>query len=208
MRYIDSIDKIISKYISAVSVQEFEYKSRKYSPKPLKISPFLFRLLQCPPKCGACCPKFTLDYLPSSNSPEILNTRKIQFDDDEFSIESDLQLDNSESKCRHLNMESGRCGNYSHRPFSCKFETCRFLHYSDHTILTNKMYGRGWKMSKIDGTLGAMCEFSLDSRSIPIILSNILELKKWAEYFRIDHRCDRIMKVVSDGPHNNSIVIE
>lgn len=72
----DSVDKIV-KYFAAMTEQEFTYKEKRISPKPLTVSPLLLRDFSCPPNCGACCPVFTLDYLPTEQWPDSIEKRFI-----------------------------------------------------------------------------------------------------------------------------------
>jgi hypothetical protein len=61
----DSVDKIVTVYLASVCKKQIHYKGRIYTPKPLTVSPLIFRGFTCPANCGGCCPRFTLDYLPS-----------------------------------------------------------------------------------------------------------------------------------------------
>jgi hypothetical protein len=65
MPYTDSVDKIVTVYLASVCKKQIHYKGRIYTPKPLTVSPLIFRGFTCPANCGGCCPRFTLDYLPS-----------------------------------------------------------------------------------------------------------------------------------------------
>ena len=108
--------------------------------------------------CGGCCPRFSLDYLPLEQKPDNTQERIVEFNYKKFSIYSDMQLDHNNKKCRNLNMENARCNIHTVRPFSCDFELIRFLISGNHekrkNILTQKLFGRGWMMQRIDGERG------------------------------------------------------
>ena len=65
----DFIDKIVTRYFACVTGEEFTYKGKTYKPRPLRISPLIFRGYTCPAVCGACCTRFSLDYLPQERHP-------------------------------------------------------------------------------------------------------------------------------------------
>lgn len=65
-----TVDKIVDRYFRVFAVERFSYAGETIQPKPLIVSPTLFRGFICPPNCGACCPRFSLDYLPDEEHPE------------------------------------------------------------------------------------------------------------------------------------------
>src|SRR6188768_1603868 len=84
----DSIKKIVVQYFSAVTLTPFEYDGQHYEPKELRVSQeIFFRHMNCLAKCGACCPRFSLDYLPievermpDGPAKTILEVRQVLFD--------------------------------------------------------------------------------------------------------------------------------
>jgi hypothetical protein len=69
MLYIDTMDKIVN-YLSAVSTESICYKGKQYNPKPLFVSKGIIQGYTCPENCGGCCPRFSLDYLPSEKEKQ------------------------------------------------------------------------------------------------------------------------------------------
>lgn len=104
----DSIDKIVESYFAVVTDEDFEYKGKLYRRKPLTVSRDIFRGFSCPSHCGGCCPRFSLDYLPSDDRPYGMPTRVILFNNKSIQIYSDMQEDHQNYHCRNLNMEYGR----------------------------------------------------------------------------------------------------
>src|SRR5271155_2717133 len=94
MPFTDSIDKVVSVYFRAVTKVNFQYKEVIYEPRDLTVSPLLLRGYTCPVGCGGCCPRFSLDFLPSEERPDYINTKRlIPFDGKMIEIYSDMQLD-------------------------------------------------------------------------------------------------------------------
>jgi Fe-S-cluster containining protein len=189
-QYSDSVDKIVHSYFRACARQPFEYKGKAVEPTPsLVVSKKLFRALECVEKCGACCPRFSLDYLPAETEAirELkLSPRELVMNGKRYTIYSDLQLDHVGHHCRHLNKENGRCMIHPLRPFSCDFEVLRFINKAKGSILMTRTYGRGWSMLRYDGvTRGAMCKIdetcSLEEQKD--IMRKFQRLEDWLAYF-------------------------
>ncbi len=183
----DSVEKVVTRYFHAVAKVTFTYEGVAYHPKPLTVSPLLLRGYTCPEKCGACCLKFTLDYLPSEQRPKGLAPRTVQFNGEDVIVYTDPQRDNDTKSCRHLDQESGRCGIHGHHPFTCDFELIRTLEFADDAspnVLTQKLYGRGWNMLRIDGERGARCEMTPPTKeTIADVARKLLRLKAWTDHF-------------------------
>lgn len=210
MPFTDSCDKIITTYFHAVTRQSFKYKKKTYNPKLLIVSPYLFRGYCCPEGCGACCHhEYTLDYIPSEFKHQRMQTedRKILFDGREVLVQSNLnQNANNGGYCRYLNRDNGRCGVHTGHPFSCDFELLRFVHHEDKAILTQKLFGRGWAMLRIDGTRGAECSkiglTPIDKPNADDAYRKLQRLKEWVEYFGIKEHClDQVIEWARTGPH-------
>ncbi len=155
MPHSDSIDKIVSIYLASVCKKPFRYKGQIFKPKPLTISPLIFRGFTCPAKCGGCCPRFTLDYLPSETEPYKLESRRVEVNGVEFQIMSDTQQDRRDHFCRNLDKTTGRCAIHGQHPFSCDFELIRFIRYEEKVVQTQKLFNRGWAMLRVDNHHGA-----------------------------------------------------
>jgi len=54
--FVDSLDKIIIQYISAVSLDTIEWKGKLLQPSPLIVRPNILRGFICSEKCGGCGP--------------------------------------------------------------------------------------------------------------------------------------------------------
>lgn len=183
----DSLDKIILSYFRSVTNQEFTYKGKTIMPKALRVSPLLLRGFTCPPNCGACCPRFTLDYLPNEPHPYELNKRMVKFNDTEIPIFSDMQKDDDDHFCGNLNKENGRCGIHGGQPFSCDFELIRFLNSTDESrpdYITQKLFGRKWAMLNINGTRGTSCTMTEpDDDSVHEVKRKLARLEQWCMHF-------------------------
>jgi hypothetical protein len=187
MRNNDSVDKIVSIYLSGVTREEFSYKGCIYSPKLVFVWPMIFRSFKCVSKCGACCGNFSLDYLPKEHPTTRCQTRSIIFRDTVVTLNSDMQKDVDSRWCRHLDRVSGFCSEYDRRPFSCDFEPIRFLHYQDKVCITQKSFGRSWAMERLDGMKGALCEFGdrPDQSNVSEVVRKLVKLLEWGEHFRL-----------------------
>lgn len=202
----DSIDKIIYSYFSAVTRQDFVYKGEIHNPKDLILDTTLLRSFTCPPNCGACCRKFTMDWLPKENiiHPKCI-VRKIIFNGKTYNIISDLQEDNGGYYCRYLDQTTGWCTIHESHALSCDFELTRFLHFEKFNRLRTQLYGRGWNMTTIKGTKGAECqeiEFDLNN-----LIRKIKRLKDWTDYFELETCIPEILDWLENGNHNKKHIL-
>ena len=200
----DSVEKIVTRYFATLTRVPFEYQGKVYRPKILKVSPLLLRGFTCPPMCGGCCPKFTLDYLPGEDMPSSgVSERVIQFNGKEVKVWTDPQLANDTKKCRHLQFIDGRCGIYLKRPFSCDFELIRTLQSEDpqrENVLTQKLFGRGWSYARVDGGKGALCEMTpADADTIHEVLRKLKRFKDWADHFGLETHVERLIDIIDKG---------
>lgn len=212
MPQVDSIDKIVTRYFACVAAKPFTYKGKTYEVKPLYISHLIHRGYTCPAKCGACCSRFSLDYIPGEERPPGLSKRTVEFDGREVVVFSDTQDDHSNHHCRNLDMESGRCKIHGVHPFSCDFELMRFLSFDDPdrpNTLTQKLYGRAHAMLRIDGDRGAMCEMTnADKATTKEVTRKLKRLRNWCEYFGLEHRISEGLLSWSDrGPWSRTSLI-
>ena len=202
---MDSVDKIVTRYFSTMTKEDFTYKGKVYVTKPLKVSPLLLRDYTCPAFCGACCSRFSLDYLPNEEHPYPLQKRIINFDNKEVLIYSDEQKDHTNHHCRNLSQEDARCGIYTTRPFSCDFELIRtlsFQHPNSPNVLTQKLFGRGWAMKRIDGGRGSQCEMiPVTDYSIDEVIRKMKRLEEWCDHFGVVNRCQEIITWIGEVRH-------
>jgi len=209
----DSVDKIVTSYFPCVTKERFEYKDETYNPIPLRVSPLIFRGMTCPANCGACCSRFSLDYLPQENHPYHLETRPIEFAGRIVHICSDLQKDRAgEYYCRNLDERQGRCNIHLKHPFSCDFEVLRFKKVTNSKTkiarLSNELFGRGWAMKRIDGYRGARCEMTpISKEHVSELLRKLGRLRDWTEHFGILTCIDEILDWVTTGPHENPLYV-
>lgn len=193
----DSVDKIVTSYFATITKLPFTYKNTVYDPKRLYLSPLIYRGFTCPSHCGGCCPRFSLDYLPEEAKPNNTIPRLVRFNSKEYTIYTDAQEENESRYCQYLNQENGRCNNYETRPFTCDFELIRTLTYTDKHVLTQKLYGRGWAFTRIDGEKGALCEMTPPTReTVDEVIRKLGRLKEWADYFELYSWIDTIIKWV------------
>jgi len=201
--HTDSIDKIVSSYFACVTKKDFTYKNKQYTAKDLRTTELLFRSFSCPENCGACCGKFSLDYLSTELHPSGLTLRNVKFDGKDIPIYSDFQEENSSLRCKHINMFNGRCSVHGKHPFSCDFELIRTLMFKSpqkpNSMLT-RLYGRGWNFTKVDGKRGALCVIGkITHDSVSDTRRKIERLNEWCNYFGVDSHCPDILKWIDSG---------
>src|SRR5262249_44445323 len=120
----------------------------------------------------------------------------------------DTQADRESHYYRNLNTLTGRCGIHERRPFSCDFELIRFIHMQDKVVLTQKLFGRGWAMLRVDGRRGAKCEMlAPNKQGVSEVARKLSRLQNWAGYFGVVTCLDRILEWVNTGPHSHSLSI-
>ena len=191
----DSIDKIVTKYFAGITAEEFTYKGKLYSPRRLRVSPLLLRDFECPSNCAACCPVFSLDYLPDERKPYKMKSRQIEFNKRSVCVYSDRQVLNKSTHCRHVDKTNARCKIHGLQPFSCDFELIRFV---ISTKVQNQMlvrhYGRAWNMLRYDGHRGTLCKILDNKRNPKEAIRKLARLDQWAYHFGIKTKIPSIIK--------------
>lgn len=208
--FLDSVDKMVKTYFRCVTKETFTYKGVTYVPKALRMSPDLLRGYTCPVNCGGCCHHpYTLDFLPFEEKAYSPPSRMIEFSGRKIEILSDTQSDKDPSKgerCRHLNMENGRCLiHFDGKPATCDIELIRFLIFDDkpYNVVTQKLFGRGWSYPRIDGQKGALCEMlPVTKETIEDTSRRFFRMKQWADHFGLKHCIQDIIDWVESGPHS------
>lgn len=195
--HTDSLDKVIGKYFVAVTTKPFTYKGQRYEPQPLRVSPGLFRGYTCPPNCGGCCPRFSLDYLPTEPRPYKLIPRHILVNSKAYVIYSDMQEHHTRHHCANLDYKTGRCNIHGRQPFSCDFELMRFSITMEgkNNYMNTRLFGRGWQFLRSDEkSRGAKCEMlPVSDESVDDTIRKLKRLREWATYFEIPTTLDQII---------------
>lgn len=201
MALTDSVDKIVGTYFRSVTKESFFYKGKMYEPSTLTISPLLLRGFTCPALCGGCCPRFSLDFLPSERRPVyITSERSISFNGKEIKLFSDVQSDHKDHFCRNLDKSSGRCQIYTERPFSCDFELIRFFVSENKSRLSQQLFGRGWSFLRVDQERGALCTMlSPTDETIREAIRKLNRLEQWASHFGITTKVPEIINWIFSG---------
>lgn len=213
MAQTDTLDKVIGTYFALTCAAPFEFRGKRYEPRPLRVSPLVFRGFTCPAGCGGCCPRFSLDYLPHEDLPDDvpLAARVVDIDGRQVTILSDMQNDRKgEHHCRNLNMETGRCNIHGRQPFSCDFELIRYIEFADTSRpngLTQKLFGRGWQMLRVDGERGALCEMTeADIATRDEAVRKLRRLYEWMTFFQVPSKLPAIIAWAEKGPHTEPAI--
>lgn len=211
----DSVTKIVESYFQVVTAESFYYKDKLYEPKELVVSPLIFRGYTCPASCGGCCSmKFSLDYIPSEfdqlfkgTLPPTMKRSIVDFNNKPYLIYSDFNQGHTKNSCRNLREDDGRCDIYEQRPFSCDFELIRSIKQSTKNYLTQKLYGRGWAMRRVDGERGAKCEMTPPTEETKQdVVRKLLRLKEWTDYFELETHLPLIIEWAKYGPYGRPLV--
>lgn len=201
----DSFNKVVTGYFAALTKKQFSFRGKIYKPKPLLISPLLFRGFTCPINCGACCTRVTLDFLPSESHPDDVKPRTVTFDEIPFMLLTDLQDASSNPRCRYLNLTNGRCGIHTYHPMLCDVELTKFIHYKEQSLLISKLFGRGWAYTRIDGQKGSMCEMlPATEETVTDTARKLKRIRDWCQYFRLDSWIDDVIDWVEKYPSNDT----
>ncbi len=196
----DTVDRIISNIIIPISREAVTYKGTTYEPRKLRISPSIFRSLQCPEMCGGCCWKsVTLDWFPHETAHENAAERSVTVNDKDYTFLS-IVSENTDAPCQFLD-EKGRCKIYTQRPFLCDFSFIRVLDKTTHRTMMNATPSRGFHLKRVDGLKGNMCYMEpIDPETLAHRLEQFESLKAIAEYLEIDTHIDDIINHIKRGP--------
>jgi Fe-S-cluster containining protein len=153
--YRDTWSKI-TKYLFCLSSEPFTMNGKQYQSKPLKISPSICLKFDCQLECGGCCANNVLIWLPHEVKPSYVKTKKQievngklydYFVDDQKDPEIIWQDRNIDKHfCRHLDLNSGKCGIHSEHPMTCRVEIMRFLEIPESEETSqSKYYKQGYE---------------------------------------------------------------
>lgn len=211
----DSVDKLVGSYFAVFTRRDFTYKGKQYIAKPLRVSPDIVRGFTCPAKCGACCPVFSLDYLPTETRPADSwehEARLVSFNNQNVLLHTDWQDDNTDSHCKNVRKDDGRCSIHGRHPFSCDFELIRSAVQQSDTRpnqVTTRLYGRGWNMLKVDGERGAQCTIVPPSaESIEDTVRKLSRLNTWMWHFGLqENHCAAIIDWIREGDFSGPLLL-
>ena len=199
----DTAALIIRNYFSHITTRAYEFEGVRYPVRPLTVSPLVLRGFTCPPVCGACCLKVTLDYLPHEQRPPGTERRTVYFNGTPFLLHSDMQRGNETNNCHHLRKSDGRCSVYGYRPMLCDFAITRFFRSgAEQKRLSTQLPGRNWSLMRVDGLRGTRCEMTpADEESVRDAVRKLWRLDAWAEHFGLGvTRIPRIVEWAESAP--------
>lgn len=197
VKYADSLTKI-GDYLQRLEVDRYD----------VYLSPTFFRSLICRDKCGACCPKFTLDYITEDAQRALL-----EFYSEVYSthfkyrlykgryILSDLQEDNLGVHCRFLD-ENARCKIHGANPLSCRVEPIKFRLVKNRVYIGKYFFGRAWNMTRIDGEKGCLCVFKdYTEEQFQSDIQILKELNEVADFFGVETVLPQVIDLLEElGP--------
>lgn len=190
------------------STGKIESYLKSSSLKKLILSRLFFRDYSCKVNCEGCCPKFSLDYFEGYRWKKFkrLYPEEAKFFTERtvngITVYSDMQKDNESKYCRHLDMEKGLCGIHESNPFTCEFELMRFVttESKSSSILINKLFGRGWNLTRIDGEKGALCEMKdFDYDKLIRDIELLEELNEIGKMWKMYTKLPRVIKYLKDN---------
>lgn len=159
----DSLTKVITTYVAALTAVPFTYRGVSFRPRPLVLARHFTHVYECVAQCGGCCPRFSLDWLPEEATPETVDVERVTVEgvnNTRVTLYRHAQGPVAHTKhCDYLLPDTGRCGIHGAHPMSCDTEPLRFVHQASHTWVGVRPYGRGWNMLRVDGQRGALCRF-------------------------------------------------
>jgi Fe-S-cluster containining protein len=211
-QFNDSVGKIISSYFSVVNTEAFKFDKINWQVKPLKISPLLLRDTICPENCGACCSKFSLDWIPTEPRPDHpdMKERYIKFNDKDYlvyTIYPENKPSISKYHCMFVN-SIGRCEIHGAHPFSCDFELIRPMHYKDRNLLLTKLYGRCWNLLKVNNIRGGLCKITeINESGKTETKRKLLRLQQWCNYFELPTKIDQIIDWIQSEQNTQPITL-
>lgn len=192
----DSLEKIFESYILPIVRVPTKYKNKVYEPlDKIIISHLIFKEIKCVKNCGACCLKYSMDFLPKEKKPDIELSKRVFENKEVYTFKENGK---NERYCDLMDIKSGLCSIHDLKPFSCDFEMVRFKTYKkDKTVyIGNYPYGRAWNMLNINGERGALCIKSDDytKECKADVIRKFERLKMYIDYFEVNTYIDLIIK--------------
>lgn len=201
----DVFEKYMAVYFVAFSKVPITYNGITTNPKPLYVSPDVFRGFTCPAMCGACCRRGTLDYLPSETRPTQATLRTLTVNSQNFDIYSDMQNDHSSMFCRHLNPADARCNIYEDRPMACDFPLLQCMEMRKakvpHFQIHCKLFARSWHYTKITGQKDTACDMlPITPQSTADTQRRFRRVKDWMDYLQLDNWMNDVIAWANRSP--------
>lgn len=197
MQNPNSFDRIVS-YFRALAREPFEYRGKLFEPySKLIVTPSAFRSYSCPERCGACCMRCTLVFWtkPTNISTELeflnVNGRALPF----FVDRQQDVVGEMMGKCRHLALETGRCGIYEQRPLPCRLELFKFAHFTKRKVAYARVTrpGRAWQLLRIDGQRGAHCQIApYDPEVTKTHIRDLVILGEWMDALAVPNDAQQL----------------
>jgi Fe-S-cluster containining protein len=190
----DSVDKVVTKYMAAVTTEPFTFAGVTYNPAPLHVSPSVLQNYTCLSHCGACCRPFTIDWIEGEPRPEGIEKRIIQFNGRNVQVYSDTQEDRKgQLSCRYLRIEDGRCNIHDVHALSCDFPMITVRNTDGIYYITGQLFGRVTQMRRPAGGVGGLCTMELTTpASIKDVVRKFRRLERWCDHFGIANRVNDI----------------
>ena len=172
------------------------------------LSPTFFRSLICPENCGACCPKFSLDYILEKKQKNLYESYPKSYQNhfkfrkyNDCLVLSDMQENNPGTHCQFLD-EKARCKIHLASPLSCRIELIKFRKVKDRVYIGKQFFGRAWAMTRIDGEKGCLCEFKdYNEEQHKNDIQVLQDLNDVADVFRIETVLPQVIDLLEElGP--------
>lgn len=215
--HVDSLNKLAYAF-KCVARQDFTFNGKFYAaPASIYISPLIFRKSWCPPMCAACCPRFSLDWIPEEERPSnIAGTRDVECNGSVKYLYSYIQHPNDGPSrfCDNVIPDTGMCGIHDNVPLSCDLPLLTFMVPTGtdrcHRII-GKKFSRAWNMMRLDGARGADCRIEDHAAALAEgkrdVVRKFKRMLKWCDYFRIPTHLPEIIAWCEEGPHEEPLSI-
>jgi hypothetical protein len=204
----NSFDKIVHSYFAAVTKQPFVYEGVTVPARRVIVSPLLFRGFQCHAKCGACCQRYSLEYLPTEVHPSSAEKYYVTVNGVVRALYR-VEQPEKEQHCQHLDLLTGMCKIQEEKPFHCDFELIRPMIGADRVKWIQKLPGRHWCMKRIPGEgKGALCKITPPTEATTReVIRKLKRLKEWTDHFGLETWLPEMIEWAARGPYNKSLIL-
>lgn len=213
MASMDTLDKIIRNYYAAVTMKAYSYKGKLITPSALAIYPSIAAEVPCHKGCGACCIRFSLDYIPGEKHPNSVVEREIEFNGKKYTILSDMQEDDSRKYCKYLG-KNASCLIHSKRPFSCDFELLKAFPTRRFSRILCTPFERAHRMIRLQyhhlrptfpkgvvpREFRPLCKAGVPTQhGAEETIRKLKRLKEWTDYFDLETYLPGILEYLEAG---------